>query len=121
MKMTLGCEPFPTGKYNRSAPAPDVEQTPLRPSGDSIVAKVGKVLAAARTAGLLIIFMRHMSVPRSLTGRFQMRQAMAWQRTSDPAEIQPWFLRASEGFDIVPELTPEPDEAVLDKITFSAF
>jgi len=34
---------------------------------------------------------------------------------------QPWFLRDSPGFPIVPPLTPLASEAVLDKITMSAF
>src|SRR5690348_8801238 len=35
--------------------------------------------------------------------------------------VMPWFLRGSPAFEIVPELEPREDEAVLDKITFSAF
>jgi nicotinamidase-related amidase len=36
-------------------------------------------------------------------------------------QVRPWFLRGAPGFEIVPELAPRDDEAVLDKITFSAF
>ena len=43
------------------------------------------------------------------------------KRTNDPATIKPWFLPGSPGFEIVPELQPREDEAVIDKITFSAF
>ena len=46
---------------------------------------------------------------------------MAWQRVSDPAQVRPWFVPGSPDFAIVPELAPRDDEAVLDKITFSAF
>ena len=35
---------------------------------------------------------------RKLAGAFQLRQAMAWQRVSAPAEVTPWFLRGSPGF-----------------------
>jgi nicotinamidase-related amidase len=65
--------------------------------------------------------MRHLSMPRELMGAYQFRQAMAWQRKSDPNEVNPWFLRDAPGFQIVPELQPTASEAVLDKITFSAF
>ena len=50
-----------------------------------------------------------------------MRQARAWQRVAEPTHVQPWFLRDSPGFQIVPELAPRSDEAVFDKLAFSAF
>jgi len=37
------------------------------------------------------------------------------------AEITPWFLRDSPGFQLVPELSPLPSEVIFDKITMSAF
>jgi nicotinamidase-related amidase len=87
----------------------------------AILPKVVNTLAIARAGGFRVIFTRHLSMPKKLMGRFQLRQAMAWQRTSDPDQVRPWFLRDSPGFEIVPELAPRDDEAVLDKITFSAF
>ncbi|UWM73679.1 cysteine hydrolase [Rhizobium sp. WSM4643] len=91
------------------------------PDGAGITTRVLSVLTAARASNFPVIFMRHMSMPLALMGAFQRRQAMAWQRIDDPAAIKPWFLRGSEGFEIVPELQPRYDEAVIDKITFSAF
>jgi len=88
---------------------------------DTIVANVARVLAAARAAGMRIIFTRHLSLPRKLMGRMAYRTAMAWQRTDDPDAVEPWFLRDSPGFAITPELAPRADEAVFDKITMSAF
>jgi nicotinamidase-related amidase len=90
-------------------------------NGPEIVARVKTVLDAARAAGLRVFFMRHMSLPRELMGVFQLRMAMAWQRVKTVAEVQPWFLRDSPGFQLVPELTPLPSEAIFDKITMSAF
>jgi len=46
---------------------------------------------------------------------------MAWQRVDDPGEVQPWFLRDSPGFAIMPAVTPRSSEAIFDKITMSAF
>lgn len=88
---------------------------------DAVVQASAKVLAAARQAGVRVFFTRHLSLPRKLMGAMQVRTAMAWQRTDDPAAISPWFLRDSPGFQITPELEPAADEAIFDKITMSAF
>ena len=87
---------------------------------EAIVAKVSQVLAAARAAGVRIFFMRHMSLPKELMGAFAYRMAMAWQRTDDPNDVKPWFLRDSPGFAITPELAPRDSEAIFDKLTMSA-
>jgi nicotinamidase-related amidase len=86
-----------------------------------VVARVGEVLDAARAGGYRVLFLRHMSLPRPLMGVFQFRMGMAWQRTEHVDDVQPWFLRGSPGFELVPEMAPQPTEAVLDKITMSAF
>jgi biuret amidohydrolase len=87
---------------------------------DAIVAKVSRVLDAARAAGVRTFFMRHMSLPTELMGAFCYRMAMAWQRTDDPEKVTPWFLRDSPGFQITPELKPRQSEAIFDKLTMSA-
>jgi nicotinamidase-related amidase len=89
--------------------------------GPTITECVARVVDCARGKGIRVIFTRHMSLPLKLMGTFQIRQAMAWQNLSDPDQVQPWFLRDSPSFAIVPELKPRDDEAILDKITFSAF
>jgi nicotinamidase-related amidase len=86
-----------------------------------VTARVAQVLEAGRKAGLRVFYTRHMSLPRELMGAFQYRMAMAWQRVDDPAQVQPWFLRDSPGFAIVPELAPRPSEAIFDKLAMSAF
>jgi nicotinamidase-related amidase len=83
--------------------------------------KVLDVVDAARQGGYRVLFLRHMSLPKELMGVFQFRMAMAWQRTDRVDEVNPWFLRDSPGFQLVPELAPLASEAVLDKITMSAF
>src|SRR5882757_111849 len=87
----------------------------------AVTARVARVLEASRNAGVRVFFTRHMSLPKPLMGAFQYRMAMAWQRVDDPAEVEPWFLRDSPGFAIVPELAPRPDEAIFDKLAMSAF
>jgi biuret amidohydrolase len=86
-----------------------------------VTERVAAVLQAARQGGFRVLFMRHMSLPRELMGVFQFRMAMTWQRTDKVDDVHPWFLRDSPGFQLVPEMTPLEGEAVLDKITMSAF
>ena len=90
-------------------------------SGPDVLARVLKVLEAARAAGVRIFFMRHMSLPKKLAGVFQTRQMMFWQSKTSPDDVNPWFLRDSPAFGLAPELAVRDDEAILDKITMSAF
>jgi nicotinamidase-related amidase len=62
-----------------------------------------------------------MSLPKEVSGVFQLRMAMAWQRVQTVAEVKPWFLRDAPGFQLVPELIPLASEVIFDKITMSAF
>ena len=89
--------------------------------GSRIKKQVLQVLQAARDGGFRIFFGRHLSLPRSAAGVFQLRQAMAWQRTNKVSEVNPWFLRDSAGFQLIPELAPRNSEVIFDKITMSAF
>lgn len=87
----------------------------------AILGQVSQVLHSARAARVRTFFTRHMSLPRELMGSMQYRTALAWQHKQDPAQVQSPFLRDSPGFAIVPELQPIASEAILDKITMSAF
>jgi biuret amidohydrolase len=89
--------------------------------GKAIVEQVAKVVAAARSRGMRIVFTRHLSLPKTWMGVVQLRMAMGWQKKAEPAEVTPWFLRDTPSFQITPELTPEPEDAVFDKIAMSAF
>jgi len=89
--------------------------------GQQITEKVFQVLDAARKAGIRVFFTRHMSLPKELMGVSQFRMAMSWQRVKSPDEVKPWFLRDAPGFQLIPEMSPLPSEAVFDKITMSAF
>jgi biuret amidohydrolase len=90
-------------------------------NADEITRRVLKVLTAARAAGVRVFFSRHLSLPKELMGMSQFRMAMAWQRVDSPDHVNPWFLRDAPGFQIIPELSPRPSEAVFDKLTMSAF
>lgn len=90
-------------------------------NAEQITARVTQVLQAARAAGIRVFFSRHMSLPKELMGVFQLRTALAWQRVSSVEQVKPWFLRDAPSFQLTPELAPQPNEAIFDKITMSAF
>ncbi len=90
-------------------------------NGDAVKAQVMKVLEASREVGLRVFFMRHMSLPKELSGVFQLKTAKAWQRVASTDDVKPWFLRNTPGFQLLPEMTPLPSEAIFDKLTMSAF
>jgi biuret amidohydrolase len=89
--------------------------------GRQVTGRVGRVLAAARQAGVRVFFTRHMTLPTELMGISQLRMWMAWQRKDRVGDVDSPFLRDSPGFGIVPELAPRESEAVFDKLSMSAF
>jgi nicotinamidase-related amidase len=80
-----------------------------------------RVLAAARARRVRTVFLRHYSMPTELAGVFQLRQAKVWQRKAHASETRPLIPHGSPGFELAPELEPRASEAVMDKITMSAF
>lgn len=91
------------------------------PDGPPVLQQVLKVLGAARQGGIRTFFCRHLSLPKEAAGVAQLRMAMAWQHVTRVADVQPWFLRDSPGFQLAAELAPRPSEVIFDKITMSAF
>ncbi len=90
-------------------------------NGATIKTKVVEVLQAAREVGLRVFFMRHMSLPKELSGVFQLKTAKAWQKVTSTDDVKPWFLRDAPGFQLIPEVAPLASEAIFDKLTMSAF
>ncbi len=88
---------------------------------DEIIERVGRVVDAARAGGFRIVFLRHYFLPKEMAGVSALRMAMAWQRVQTVAEVQPFLLRDTPGFELVPQLQPQLSELVLDKIAMSAF
>jgi nicotinamidase-related amidase len=89
--------------------------------GAAILAQCQKLLTAAREKGFRVFFMRHLFLPSHLAGAAQLRRSMIWQRLDDPLMIKPMMPQGSAGCEIVPELAPNENEVVIDKITMSAF
>ncbi|HSU98297.1 MAG TPA: cysteine hydrolase [Gemmatimonadaceae bacterium] len=89
--------------------------------GNKITDSCAVALAAARQAGMRVVFTRHLSNPTPWIGLTQYRTAMAWQHTDNPEAVKSWFLRNAPSSAIVPELAPTDDDLVLEKIGMSAF
>ena len=89
--------------------------------GPVIIERVGRVVEAARAGGYRIVYLRHFFLPPELAGVTALRTAMIWQRLENVADVQPFLLRDTPGFELVSELQPRSNELVLDKIAMSAF
>ena len=90
-------------------------------AGPDIVMLCRKLLEAARAGGYRVFHTRHFFLPNAVAGVGQLRRAMVWQQKKTPEETNPFFLQGSPLWEIVPELTPEEGEVIIDKITMSAF
>ncbi|HEY3086916.1 MAG TPA: isochorismatase family cysteine hydrolase [Jatrophihabitantaceae bacterium] len=88
---------------------------------DRVLANVVKLLGAARQRRVRTIFTRHYFMPTELAGVFQLRQAKMWQRKDRAADTTPLIPYGSAGFQLADGLDPRPSDAVIDKITMSAF
>jgi len=89
--------------------------------GPAVLSRCQELLTAARAGGFRVFFTRHLFLPNRAAGVGQLRRAMVWQRKTDPLETKPLFSQSSRACQITPELAPQDDEVVIDKITMSAF
>jgi ureidoacrylate peracid hydrolase len=88
----------------------DTDGALYTPHADEIRGNLARLLDAARTTGLRIVFIRHvMAADGSDTGRM-----------ADLDET-PSFVAGTRGVEIIPELVPRPGEPVVDKTRYSAF
>jgi biuret amidohydrolase len=88
---------------------------------DRVLSRVLEVLAAARAAGIRVFFMRHVTLPTELMGASQLRMWRAWQRAERAADVVSPFRPEARPTQLVAQLRPTEREAVVDKITMSAF
>jgi nicotinamidase-related amidase len=86
-----------------------------------LIETAGRVLEAARAAGVRTYFTRHVTLPVELMGVGQLRMWRAWQQVERVEDVRSPFPRDEPQTQIVPELAPTAKEAVLDKLTMSAF
>jgi nicotinamidase-related amidase len=117
---TLGevCRPEQLGLLVYDMQVGIIEQIADR---DRVTEKVGEVLEAARGAGVRTYFTRHVTLPVELMGVAQLRMWRAWQRVDRLEDVRSPFPPDAPQTQIVPELKPSDREAVLDKLTLSAF
>jgi nicotinamidase-related amidase len=88
---------------------------------DRVVAKVKEALEVARAAGVRTFFTRHVTLPVELMGVAQLRMWRTWQGVERLEDVTSPFLPDAPQTQIVDELAPTEKEAVLDKLTLSAF
>ena len=88
---------------------------------DRVVAKVKEALEAARAAGVRTYFTRHVTLPVELMGVAQLRMWRTWQHVERIDDVTSPFLPDAPQTQIIAELAPTEKEAVLDKLTLSAF
>ncbi|MGN6867200.1 MAG: cysteine hydrolase family protein [Solirubrobacteraceae bacterium] len=88
---------------------------------DTVIQNVGEVLEVARGAGVRTYFTRHVTLPVELMGVAHLRMWRAWQGVDRVEDVRSPFLPDAPQTQIVPELRPSEREAVLDKLTLSAF
>jgi nicotinamidase-related amidase len=91
------------------------------PGSGKVIESVREVLEAARAAKVRTYFTRHVTLPVELMGVAQLRMWRAWQKVDRLEDVRSPFLPAAPQTQIVPELSPNENEAVLDKLTLSAF
>jgi biuret amidohydrolase len=86
-----------------------------------VIENVGQVLESARAARVRTYFTRHVTLPVELMGVAQLRMWRTWQRADRLEDVTSPFLPNAPPTQIIPELAPTESEAVLDKLTLSAF
>jgi nicotinamidase-related amidase len=86
-----------------------------------VIQSVREVLGAARSAGVRTYFTRHVTLPVELMGVAQLRMWRTWQQVDRLQDVRSPFPPDAPQTQIVPELAPSRQEAVLDKLTLSAF
>jgi biuret amidohydrolase len=88
---------------------------------DAVVERAGQVLDAARAADVPVVYVRHVSLAPSHMGVAALRSAMSWQRVDSAADVRSTFPVDAAHAQLVPELAPEHDEPVFEKLGMSAF
>jgi nicotinamidase-related amidase len=88
---------------------------------DGLIERIRSVITAARTAGVPVVYVRHVSVPPTHMGVAALRTAMAWQRTKRAIDVRAAFPPDAPHAQLVDELAPQGAEPVFDKLGMSAF
>src|SRR3954467_1081232 len=84
---------------------------------DRVVDGVRRALAAARGAGVRVVFVRHVTLPTELMGASQLGMWRGGEGASSVDEVVSAFPPDAPQTQLVDEIAPGPGEAVLDKLT----
>ena len=87
---------------------------------ERLVGRIRAVLDAARAAGVLVVYVRHVSLPPSALGVAGLRTAMAWQRVDRADAVRSMLPPEAPQTQLAPELAPVAEEPVFDKLAMSA-
>ncbi len=87
---------------------------------ERLVERISTVLQAARTSGVPVIYVRHVSLPPTHMGVAALRTAMAWQRVSRADMVRAAFPPGAPQSQIVEDVAPVAGEPVFDKLGMSA-
>ena len=88
---------------------------------DRVIRRALEVVEAARAADVRTFFLRHVTLPPELMGASQLRMWRSWQQVEAAADVISAFPPAAPQTQLIPELQPTSREAIVDKITMSAF
>jgi nicotinamidase-related amidase len=88
---------------------------------DAIKATAQRLLAAARAAGVPVIWSRHLLPPLHLTAEPFLLFLMKKQKVSHPDQLQPTMQEGMEEAEFLPGLSPDLGDIVLEKSQPSLF
>ncbi len=84
---------------------------------------ISRALAAVRSFGMPVIYTRegHRPDGSDLTSVKRFRSRLGGAGVGDPAPLGRILIRGEPGHAIIPELTPEPDDVIIDKVGSGCF
>jgi nicotinamidase-related amidase len=88
---------------------------------ERVVASARDTLEIARQTGVRTFFTRHITLPVELMGAAQLRMWRTWQQVERLEDVRSPFPPDAPQTQIVSELAPTERDAVIDKLTLSAF
>jgi len=84
---------------------------------------IARVLAAARACGMGIIYTRegHRPDGSDITAVKRFRSRLGGAGVGDPSPLGRMLVRGEPGHAIIPELRPQPDDVIIDKVGSGCF
>lgn len=92
------------------------------PMYEPMLGNVKQLIAAARDAGVLVVYLLHTTLPDFRNeSPPRIRYLMNARGTNDPDDIEMFTLEGSWGWQVVDEITPEPGDVRIRKHRSSGF